>query len=67
ILATPEVAWSTPARKVWEHYVARLPGQQHILDQLQVRYRVPQRKCYPFLFGELLVAVFLQINNKNPT
>ncbi|WP_158656138.1 hypothetical protein [Aeromonas sp. ASNIH2] len=43
MLATAEVAWSTPARKVWEHFVARLPGQLHILDQLQVRYRVPQR------------------------
>ncbi len=34
---------SDPARKAWEHFAARLPGQLQILDQLQVRYRVPQR------------------------
>lgn len=43
MLATAEVAWSAPARKEWGHFVARLPGQLQILDQLQVRYRVPQR------------------------
>ncbi|HDX8368002.1 TPA: beta-N-acetylhexosaminidase [Aeromonas dhakensis] len=43
MLATAEVAWSAPARKGWEHFAARLPGQLQILDQLQVRYRVPQR------------------------
>ncbi|HDZ8874993.1 TPA: family 20 glycosylhydrolase, partial [Aeromonas hydrophila] len=43
MLATAEVAWSDPARKAWEHFAARLPGQLQILDQLQVRYRVPQR------------------------
>ncbi|MGY3941538.1 beta-N-acetylhexosaminidase [Aeromonas tecta] len=43
LLATAEVAWSAPARKDWEQFVARLPGQLQILDQLQVRYRVPQR------------------------
>ncbi|WP_414017131.1 beta-N-acetylhexosaminidase [Aeromonas jandaei] len=43
ILATAEVAWSEPARKGWEHFAARLPGQLQILDQLQVRYRMPQR------------------------
>lgn len=43
LLATAEVAWSAPARKAWEHFAARLPGQLQILDQLQVRYRVPQR------------------------
>ncbi|MNS55603.1 Beta-hexosaminidase [compost metagenome] len=43
MLATAEVAWSDPARKAWDHFAARLPGQLQILDQLQVRYRVPQR------------------------
>ena len=43
LLATAEVAWSAPARKAWGHFAARLPGQLQILDQLQVRYRVPQR------------------------
>ncbi|MGU5730435.1 beta-N-acetylhexosaminidase [Aeromonas jandaei] len=43
MLATAEVAWSDPARKGWEHFAARLPGQLQILDQLQVRYRMPQR------------------------
>ncbi|MEG0006452.1 MAG: beta-N-acetylhexosaminidase [Aeromonas sp.] len=43
LLATAEVAWSAPARKEWAHFAARLPGQLQILDQLQVRYRVPQR------------------------
>lgn len=43
LLATAEVAWSAPARKEWVHFAARLPGQLQILDQLQVRYRVPQR------------------------
>lgn len=43
LLATAEVAWSAPAHKSWEHFVARLPGQLQILSQLQVRYRVPQR------------------------
>ncbi|MGS3176036.1 beta-N-acetylhexosaminidase [Aeromonas sanarellii] len=43
LLATAEVAWSDPARKAWAHFAARLPGQLQILDQLQVRYRVPQR------------------------
>ena len=43
MLATAEVAWSDPTRKAWDHFAARLPGQLQILDQLQVRYRVPQR------------------------
>ncbi|MBV7436642.1 beta-N-acetylhexosaminidase [Aeromonas sp. sif2416] len=43
MLATAEVAWSDPARKDWEHFAARLPGQLQILDQLQVCYRAPQR------------------------
>ncbi|WP_421387732.1 beta-N-acetylhexosaminidase [Aeromonas veronii] len=43
MLATAEVAWSDPAYKGWEHFAARLPGQLQILDQLQVRYRMPQR------------------------
>lgn len=43
LLATAEVAWSAPAHKAWEHFAARLPGQLQILDQWQVRYRVPQR------------------------
>ena len=43
MLATAEVAWSDPAHKAWDHFAARLPGQLQILDQLQVRYRVPQR------------------------
>ncbi|MGY3884511.1 beta-N-acetylhexosaminidase [Aeromonas aquatica] len=43
MLATAEVAWSAPVRKEWVHFAARLPGQLQILDQLQVRYRVPQR------------------------
>ena len=43
MLATAEVAWSDATRKAWDHFAARLPGQLQILDQLQVRYRVPQR------------------------
>ncbi|PJG58464.1 beta-N-acetylhexosaminidase [Aeromonas cavernicola] len=43
MLATAEVAWSATAHKAWTHFAARLPGQLHILDQQQVRYRVPQR------------------------
>lgn len=43
MLATAEVAWSYPAHKGWHHFAARLPGQLQILDQLQVRYRTPQR------------------------
>ncbi|MEL3927702.1 beta-N-acetylhexosaminidase [Aeromonas enteropelogenes] len=43
MLATAEVAWSNPVHKAWDHFAARLPGQLQILDQQQVRYRMPQR------------------------
>ncbi len=41
LLALSEVVWSPKSVRNWDHFVARLPRQFHLLDRFGVNYRLP--------------------------